>query len=261
MTVRNEIFMTHIKYSTVIPVFNEGSNIRPLYERLKPVMDRCSGPYEIIFVDDGSSDNSYELLKDIALSDSRVRVISFTHNFGQHNAVVAGILKSKGEFIVTMDADLQNPPEEVLKLLKEMEKGFDMVSGYRKMRKDTLSRKLCSRLANIIISARTGVWLRDYGSMLRVFTRDCAIRLAEEFRKSRGYITMLAAKVAQNIKEVEVCHEERYSGTSKYGIKRLFDAFSRAIFCKSGTGHKDSKSPIFIIGRIIEDRKESSVNL
>jgi glycosyltransferase involved in cell wall biosynthesis len=247
-------------YSAVIPVFNEEKSIKPLYERLKPVMEKLGASYEIIFVDDGSSDSSYELLKNIALCDDNAKVIGFARNFGQHNAVVAGILQSEGEYIITMDADLQNPPEEVLKLQQEIKKGFDMVSGYRRIRKDTISRRMCSSLANLIISIRTGVWLKDYGSMLRIFKRDCAMRLADEFGKNRGYITMLAAKAAHNICEIEVNHDERYSGSSKYGFKRLFGAFLRAIFCRSDS-RQDASEPLFIIKSIIEDKKEHDVGL
>lgn len=251
-----------ILYSVVIPVYNESSNIAMLYERLTKTLEGVGGAYEIIFVDDGSRDNSYELLKDRALTDHAIRVISFARNFGQHKAVVAGMMDARGGYVVTLDADLQNPPEEIPKLLAKISEGFDMVSGYRKARKDTVTRKLCSSITNVIIVALCGLRMRDYGSMLRVFRQETAKDLADVFARNEGYITMLVAKVTRNVAEVEVSHDERYAGASKYTLSKLLAAFFK-IFCYNDTFYKMFANmkdrPLFVIGKRIEDGKESVV--
>lgn len=250
-------------YSVVIPLYNESENLKLLYQRIKKVLGPLPQDYEIVFVDDGSTDSSYQLLKEIALSDKSVKVISFIRNFGHHKAVVAGILEAGGDHIITMDADLQNPPEEILRLLEKAREGFDMVSGYRRLRKDSFSRQVSSSLTNIIISAITGLKMNDYGCMLRVFKRETARQLADLFSKSEGYLTMLVAKITRNVAELEVSHEQRYSGSSKYGLRKLFSTFFR-IFCYSQAFArllgKGKEEPLFIIGRRVEDGKERVVN-
>jgi len=251
-----------ITYSVVIPVYNEVGNIRPLYERLRAVLEALNSPYEIIFVNDGSKDSSYDVLKEIALSDGYVKVISFTGNFGQHKAAVAGILEATGDYVITMDADLQNPPEEIPRLLKKMKEGFDMVSGCRKGRKGSLRRKFFSIIANTTISAVTGLKMKDYGSMLRVFKRSAAKALADEFMISEGYITMLIANVTHNVAEIEVSHDERYAGESKYNIRKLI-----SVFMKIFRYHRMAHTPLgaiqgkqlFTIARKIENGKETII--
>ena len=250
-------------YSVVIPLYNEDKSLKLLYQRVKNVMANLPGDYEILFVDDGSTDSSYQLLKELAFSDKTVKVISFVRNFGHHRAVVAGLLEAEGDYIITMDADLQNPPEEIPKLLEKAREGFDMVSGYRKLRKDSFSRRLPSLLINRLISAISGLKMNDYGSMLRVFKRETARGLAEAFRRNEGYITMLVAKVTRNVAELEVGHDQRHSGESKYGLRKLSSAFFR-IFCYSDSFArllgKGRKGPLFIIGKRIEDGKETTVS-
>lgn len=251
-----------ILYSVVIPVYNEGSNITILYERLTKTLKGVGRAYEIIFVDDGSRDNSYELLKNIALADNALRVIALARNFGQHKAVVAGMMDARGDYVITLDADLQNPPEEIPKLIEKISEGFDMVSGYRKVRKDTVTRKLCSSITNVIIAALSGLWMRDYGSMLRVFKQKTAKDLANVFAHNEGYITMLVAKVTRNVAEIEVNHDERYAGASKYTFRKLLAAFFK-IFCYNDTFYrmfgKKKAGPLFVIRKRIEDGKESVV--
>lgn len=248
-------------YSVVIPVFNESRNITMLYKRLKNVLDGLNSVYEIIFVDDGSADDSFALLKEIALIDDAVKVLRFNRNYGQHRAVVAGIIDTRGEYIITMDSDLQNPPEEILKLITKIKEGFDMVSGYRKLRKDRMSRRIPSVLTNLMIFAITGLKMNDYGSMLRIFKKDTAKALAEEFKKSGGYITMLVAKVTRNVAEIEVLHDERYSGESKYNFSRLANLLFKILFCynegvRKAMGIK-MEEPIFVIERKVENGKET----
>jgi len=248
-----------IIYSAIIPAFNEAYNIEPLYKRLKAVLEGLKSPYEVIFVDDGSSDSTYRRLKDIAFLDNGVKVIGLAKNFGQHKAVVCGILEASGKYIITMDSDLQNPPEEIPKLVAKIKEGFDMVSGYRKMRKDSLKRRFFSLIANGTISIVTGLWMRDYGSMLRIFKRDTAKGLAQEFIKSQGYITMLVAKVTRNVAEIEVSHDQRYAGESKYNMTKLIAVFLR-IFrynrMKRRLSPVNKEEPIYTIGRRVENGEE-----
>lgn len=231
---------SEIMYSVIIPVFNEERNIEPLYRRVKKVMDGLRGPYEIVFIDDGSSDGSFSILKRLAFSDKAVCVVRFSGNFGQHNAVVAGIREAKGGIMITLDSDLQNPPEEIPNLLDKMRDGFDMVSGYRKARKDSATRRLGSLAINRLIAALTGLRMKDYGSMLRVFKSGVGRSVADIFERNHGYITMLFTRVTRKIAELEVGHEERYDGVSKYTFKKLATTFLR-IFC-----YNDSVARFFI---------------
>jgi glycosyltransferase involved in cell wall biosynthesis len=173
--------------SILIPVFNEEENITPLYNKLFAVLKKTGRPYEVIFIDDdGSSDGSLEILLDISNSNSNVKVISFSRNFGQTAALSAGIDFSKGEILIPMDGDLQNDPEDIIHLLKKIEEGYDVVSGWRKSRKDSfLTRRLLSIIANKIISLIGGVHLHDYGCTLKAYKRDILknIRLYGEMHR------------------------------------------------------------------------------
>ncbi|MDP3790249.1 MAG: glycosyltransferase family 2 protein [Candidatus Omnitrophota bacterium] len=252
-----------VAYSIVVPVFNEARNIRCLYERLTATMKRLGVVYELIFVNDGSSDDSFTILRDIALSNPTVKVINFDRNYGQHKAVVAGILQACGDYVITIDADLQNPPEEIGKLLQKMREGFDMVSGYRRIRKDRLARRFPAILTNWIISLITGLRMKDYGSMLRVFKREAARALATEFLKSGGYITMLVAKVTRNVAEVEVRHDGRYAGRSKYNMRKLFMCLYRILFYYNDNIRALVKrapdKPSFMIEKKVGNEKEITI--
>ncbi|MFH1867823.1 MAG: glycosyltransferase family 2 protein [Candidatus Omnitrophota bacterium] len=208
-------------YSVVIPLYNESENLDPLYKRVSSVLDSLGGDYEIIFIDDGSTDGSYDTLKDIAFLDKRVVVISFDKNYGQHPAVMAGFEQAKGEYVITLDSDLQNPPEEIPRLLKEMKPGIDMVAGYRKKRYDTFFRRCSSSMVNVFFSLLSGVWLKDYGSMLRIFNRETAMESARRYCKERLYIPLLVSKITKNIKEIETGHADRFRGESRYNFKKL----------------------------------------
>jgi glycosyltransferase involved in cell wall biosynthesis len=252
-----------VKYSAVVPIFNEEQNISLLYERLSSVLKALKSPYEIIFVDDGSTDLSFSILKEIALLDKAIKIISFKKNFGQHKAVTAGLLEAGGDYILTMDADLQNPPEEILKLLEKAKEGYDMVSGCRKTRKDSRSRLFFSFFTNVFISCITGLKMKDYGSMLRVFNRKTAKKVADVFNETEGYITMLVAKVTRNVAEIEVAHDERHSGKSKYGMKRLFLTFLRILRYHNDVLHKLTgkrrKEPLFVVERKVENGREVEI--
>ena len=205
--------------SIVIPLYNEEENVRELYGSLKPVMDSLRNEYEIIFIDDGSTDNTLALLQDIKTADDTVIVLSLRRNFGQTAAFAAGFDYSRGDIIVTMDGDLQNDPKDIPKLL-ELMKDNDLVSGWRKIRKDPfLSRRLPSILANSLISKVTGVNLHDYGCSLKAYRRD-VIKNLKLYGEMHRFIPAVASWYGVRIAEVETTHHPRLRGKSKYGISR-----------------------------------------
>ncbi|RLJ70031.1 glycosyltransferase involved in cell wall biosynthesis [Hydrogenivirga caldilitoris] len=206
--------------SVVIPTYNEEENVPVLYEKLKGVLDSLNEEYEIIFVDDGSYDRTPEILKELADKDKRVKVIRFRRNYGQTAAMYAGFEYAKGDVIITMDADLQNDPEDIPKLLEKLQEGYDIVSGWRKDRKDPfLSRKLPSRIANWIISRVTGVELHDYGCTLKAYRADIAKRF-RLYGDMHRFLPALANRFGARVTEIPVKHHPRLYGKSKYGIGR-----------------------------------------
>jgi len=209
-----------VKLSVVIPIYNEEENIRPLYEELSEVLQSLDHTSEIVFIDDGSSDRSLELLTTIQQQDERVVVVSFRRNFGQTAAMAAGFDYATGDVIVTMDGDMQNDPHDIPALLAKMEEGYDLVSGWRFNRQDAfINRKLPSMIANKLISTVTGVHLHDYGCTLKMFRREITkgIRLYGEMHR---FIPAIASGMGSRIAEVKVNHRPRRFGTSKYGISR-----------------------------------------
>lgn len=208
--------------SVVVPVYNEADNIGPLYRRLAKVMQGLSNDYEIIFVDDGSIDPSFDVLKSLARDFKRLKIISFDKNYGQHPAVIAGFNDARGAFVITLDADLQNPPEEIPKVFDEIKKGYKMVAGRRMHRKDGFMRRSGSFFTNLLIFMLTGVKMGDYGTMLRAFRGDFAKEVARQYEKQRLYIPVLVSKITKDIAEVDIHHDDRFSGTSKYSFTELF---------------------------------------
>jgi undecaprenyl-phosphate 4-deoxy-4-formamido-L-arabinose transferase len=206
--------------SIVIPVYNEQDNLEVLFTRLTAVMDNTGKPYEILFTNDGSRDRSRDMLRNFfEQRPDRIRVIDFNGNFGQHMAIMAAFERVRGEVIVTLDADLQNPPEEIPKLLAAIEAGHDVVGGYRKNRQDTFFRKYASKVINGIRAKITNIQMRDQGCMLRAYRKNIvgSIVASEE---TSTFIPALAYSYAANPTEVEVEHAARVAGESKY---RLYD--------------------------------------
>ena len=206
--------------SVVIPVYNEQENLEALFTRLTQVMDRLDKPFEILFTNDGSRDRSGEMLKEYhERRPKQVRIIDFNGNFGQHMAIMAAFERARGDVIVTLDADLQNPPEEIPKLLAAIEAGHDVVGGYRKDRQDTFFRKQASRIINGIRAKITNIRMRDQGCMLRAYRKNIIDNIVAS-EETSTFIPALAYSFASSPVEVEVEHAARAAGISKY---RLYD--------------------------------------
>lgn len=205
--------------SIVIPVYNEEPNIQSLGERL--LLALHSFEAEIIFVNDGSRDNSLKLLQEIQGTNSlTIRIIDFAANFGQHMAIMAGFEHAKGDVVVTLDADLQNPPEEIPSLIEKIKEGYDYVGSYRSNRQDSFFRKSVSRIINSIRHSITDIEMRDQGCMLRAYSRSVVDRMISTQERST-FIPALAYKLSVNPTEIEVFHAPRLSGTSKYTLYSL----------------------------------------
>ncbi len=206
--------------SVVIPAYNEEENIPILYEKLKKVLDGIGQDYEVIFVDDCSTDGTYQRLRELAEKDHRLKVIRFKRNYGQTAAMSAGFEHAKGEVIITLDADLQNDPEDIPLLLEKLKEGYHIVSGWRKDRKDPfLSRKLPSAIANWLISKITGVHLHDYGCTLKAYRAE-VVKDLELFGDMHRFLPALTKRRGAKVAEVVVRHHPRMFGKSKYGIGR-----------------------------------------
>jgi undecaprenyl-phosphate 4-deoxy-4-formamido-L-arabinose transferase len=208
--------------SLVIPVFNEEKGLLRLMERLGPVMQGLNRPYEIIFVDDGSKDHSLAILKKMA-AEPGIKIIELTKNYGQHAAIFAGFFVSKGDIVITMDADLQNPPEEIPRLVKVMEEGgFDVVGTIRKQRKDSVFRTMPSKIVNMVARKITRVQMTDWGCMLRAYRRTIVNRMIDCHEQST-FIPALATYFAKKVTEIEVAHEQRFAGESHYPLRKLIN--------------------------------------
>lgn len=210
-----------MKLSIILPIYNEEGSLEQLYREIKGVLGGISSEYEIIAINDGSADKSSEIIKKIALGDLNFKVINFRKNYGQTAAISAGIDFAKGEVLIPLDADLQNDPNDIPKLLAKIGEGFDVVSGWRKNRKDSFSRRFPSQVANWLISFITGVYLHDYGCTLKAYKKEIVkdIRFyGEMHRFMPAYASWNGARIA----EIEVNHRPRIHGKAKYGFSRIF---------------------------------------
>lgn len=209
-----------VELSVVIPVYNEEDSIEPLYSALKAVLEGLGTSYEIVVVDDGSTDGSFEVLKRLHLGDPALKVVRLRRNFGQAAAFAAGFDESAGQIIVSMDADLQFDPADIRKLLDKMAEGYDIVSGWREERKEPfLSRRLPSMVANWLISRMTGVKLHDYGCSLKAYRLE-VIRNVRLYGELHRFIPALASSMGVRLAEVKVSHHPRRFGESKYNLSR-----------------------------------------
>ncbi len=210
-----------VEISIVIPVYNEEENLNELYAKLIAVLPSITESYEILFVDDSSTDNTFSILKEINEKDKRAKAIKFGRNFGQTAALSAGFDYAKGDVIITMDGDLQNDPGDIPLLLEKINEGYDVISGWRADRKDPLfTKRLPSKFSNWLASKLTGVKLHDFGCTLKAFRRD-VVESINLYGEMHRYIPALASWTGASIAEVKVKHHPRQHGTSKYGITRL----------------------------------------
>ncbi|MEJ2648601.1 MAG: glycosyltransferase [Sedimentisphaerales bacterium] len=209
--------------SVVVPVFNEKENLKELIRRCTESLDKMERPYELILVDDGSRDSSPQMITEAAEeADSSVVGVLLNRNYGQHAAVMAGFSESRGEIVVTLDADLQNPPEEIPKLIDKIEEGFDVVGTVRVPRCDTFFRRTASQIVNRVAQKATGVDMHDYGCMLRAYRRNIVDAMLACDERST-FIPVLANSFAKHTTEIEVQHKERPDGQSKYSLWKLIN--------------------------------------
>ena len=235
-----------IALSVVIPVHNEEESLRAVYDRTTGVLAGMQRDYEIICVNDGSTDASAAVLDGLAENDPRVKVIHFQRNFGQTAALMAGFDHALGDVVVTMDADLQNDPADIPLLLAALDQGFDVCSGWRKERKDPLlTRVLLSRAANSLVSFLFGVWLNDYGCTLKAYRRRVLqdLRLYGEMHR---FIPVYTAAAGARIGEVVVSHSERRHGKSKYGLSRVVKVVLDLILLKFLLSY--GQRPLYVFG-------------
>lgn len=232
--------------SVTIPVYNEAGNLRRLHDQLVPVLDGLRQPWEVVFVNDGSTDGSAAVLDELAAADPRLKVIHFRRNAGQTAAMMAGFEHARGDIIVPMDADLQNDPQDIPRLLEKLDEGFDVCSGWRKDRQDhALRRTLPSRVANWLISRVSGVRLHDYGCSLKAYRRDVikGVRLYGEMHR---FIPIYASWLGAQVTEVPVRHHPRTSGTSSYGLERIFKVLMDLMVVKFLDRY--AQKPIYVFG-------------
>lgn len=213
--------MEDVKLTVVIPMLNEEANIEPLFARLFPVLHGMGVPFEVIAIDDGSKDRTYTILMEEAARHPELRVLSFARNFGQHAAVMAGFEAARGEWIVTLDADLQNPPEEIPAICDQLRRGHDLVNTYRVQRQDSSFRLWASRVTNDLARRLSGISLRDFGCMLRGYHRD-VVKPMTQRKEFRTFIPALAMLYARSPVEIPVGHEARARGVSNYSLFKLF---------------------------------------
>ncbi len=234
-----------LEISVVVPLLNEQDNIGPLYEQITQTLTDVY-EYEIVFVDDGSSDNSFDILAKLQKADAAIRVICFRKNFGQTAALSAGFAHARGKVIVAIDADLQNDPADIPKMIARLNEGFDVVSGWRKKRHDNaITRLLPSKIANWLISRITGVKLHDYGCTLKVYRRE-VIEETKLYGEMHRFIPALASWSGARIAEMVVNHRPRTAGTAKYGLGRTLKVVLDLITVKF-LGSFSTK-PIYIFG-------------
>lgn len=210
-----------MKISIVVPIYNEKDNVELLYKKIKDVTLKNRYEHEIIFVDDGSIDGTFEKMQEIAENDKDFKLIKFRRNFGQTPAMAAGFDYASGDVIVSMDGDLQNDPEDIPKLLKKMDEGYDVVSGWRKERQDESKRVILSKMANWLIGKITKVKLHDYGCSLKAYKSDVAKNL-HMYGELHRFIPVLANIYGADITEIPVKHHPRQFGKSKYNLSRTF---------------------------------------
>jgi glycosyltransferase involved in cell wall biosynthesis len=243
-TTKTEI--TNPELSLFLPVLDEEENLRPMHAKIQGALDTLGKTAEVIYVDDGSTDESLSILRELAGKDDRVRVISLRRNYGQTAAMSAGIDAAKGDILIPMDADLQNDPADIARLLEKLNEGYDVVSGWRKNRQDKLiSRKIPSQIANRVISWIGGVPLHDYGCSLKAYRRD-VIQDVKLYGEMHRFIPIYAAWAGARVTEIPVDHHARTMGKSKYGISRTVKVIFDLMTIKFMASYQTK--PIYVFG-------------
>ncbi len=236
--------MKDLSVSIVVPVYNEERNVGILHERLQAVCRHFHSPYEVIFVDDGSTDRTVSMLEEAHKKDPHTKIIALRRNFGQTAALQAGIDHALHEVIVTLDGDLQNDPEDILLLLEKIKEGYDIVSGWRRHRKDSLSRTIPSKIANMLISHVTGVRLKDYGCTLKAYRTEI-IKSLHLFGDMHRFIPALASWQGVRIAEIPVKHHPRIHGKAKYGLGRTIRVLLDLLTVKFMVGYRAQPLQMF----------------
>ena len=235
-----------MKISVVIPVYNEVDSIPRLYKELSDVLSNFDW-YEIFFIDDGSSDGSDKVIKKIIETNSKINLIQFHRNYGKSAALAEGFKYADGDYVITMDSDLQDDPREISNLIKELEKGYDLVSGWKKDRKDPLSKKLPSKLFNFITRLFTGVKIHDFNCGLKIYQKS-VIKTLELYGGRHRYIPAMAGQKKFKVSEIIVNHRPRIHGKTKYGGSRLFHGLFDLISILFLS--KYTQSPMYFFGKV-----------
>lgn len=240
--------MSRVCYSVVIPLMDEEDNVEILYRTVSETMSSLGDNYEIVLVDDGSADRTYEIIESFARQDNRVKVVKFRRNFGQSAAMAAGFEFAKGDVVITMDGDLQNDPKDIPRLLSKLEEGYDIVSGWRKNRQDKLLlRKIPSKIANWMIRKLTQVELHDTGCSLKVYRRAIIERISL-YGELHRFIPALGRIAGARIGEMVVNHRSRRFGRSKYNLTRTFRVIMDLITLNMLL--KYVQAPLYFFGRV-----------
>jgi glycosyltransferase involved in cell wall biosynthesis len=214
-----------LKYSIVVPFHNEQENVTELYDRLKAVMENTGEPFELLFVDDGSSDNTFALLQDIVSVDSRVVIVKLRRNFGQTSALAAGFDHAQGEFVIAMDGDLQHEPNDIPNFIAKLNEGYDIVSGWRQSRPENLLlRRIPSRVANWLMAKLSEVEIHDFGTTFKAYRRE-VLSQVPLYGELHRFIPALASSQGASICEIPITCGARVAGASHYGISRTFRVF------------------------------------
>lgn len=244
-TPRPTVLTHQHEVSLFLPVYNEAENLRPLHAKIVATMEAIGRSWEVIYVDDGSTDASGEVLRELAAGDHRVKVVRFRRNHGQTAAMSAGIHAATGAVLIPMDADGQNDPADIAALLAKLDEGYDVVSGWRKARQDELVRVLPSRVANGLISWISGVRLHDYGCSLKAYRREvlAEVRLYGEMHR---FIPIYASWAGARVTEMVVRHHPRTAGVSKYGMNRIFKVMLDLVVVKFLSSY--ATKPIYVFG-------------
>lgn len=229
----------------MVPVLNEEDNVKPLYEKVKAVLDRLKIDYEIVFVDDGSEDATFRILNEMHKKDKKLKIVKMRRNFGQSAAISAGFEHSKGAVIIAMDGDLQNDPEDIPRLLNKLEEGYDIVSGWRFERKDPFSKKLFSKFSNFLRNFLLGDPIHDSGCTLKAYRKECIEEL-ELYGEMHRYIPSILRRKGFKVTEIKVKHHQRMFGKTKYGFSRIMKGFLDLI--NIWFWRKFSSRPLHIFG-------------